>query len=298
MDLDELVSRAQGAFLGLAVGDALGATTEFMTPEEIRLRFGVHRRIVGGGWLRLKPGQVTDDTQMSVALARALVKAGGWDLRRIADAFVSWLRSRPADIGATCARGLRRYLHQGTLEAPPSDWDAGNGAAMRVAPVALFSLGDPAPLERYALEQAHITHHHPLSDVACVVVARMVDAGVRGAPLAALRLLADETTRVHPGFSYAGGPGTCSPYVVDTLRTVFHALFTTRSFEECLITTVNRGGDADTSGAIAGAIAGAYYGPGALPPRWIRRLDRHVRREVVLLAEALVRLSPTGRTLS
>jgi len=297
-NLKELVSRAQGAFLGLAVGDALGATTEFMTPEEIRGRFGVHRRMVGGGWLRLKPGQVTDDTEMSLALARTVVANGGWNLRGVADAFVSWLRSRPVDIGATCARGIRRYLHQGTLEAPPNEWDAGNGAAMRVAPVALFTLGDPARLERYAVEQARLTHNHPLSDTACMVVARMVEAAVLGAPFTALRGMADRLVTAHPGFAYQQGPGICSPCLVDTLRTVFHALFTTQAFEDCLVVTVNRGGDADTAGAIAGAIAGAHYGPAAVPRRWARRLDRGLRREVLQLSEALLRLSPAGRGVS
>jgi len=295
MELHELVSRAQGAFLGLAVGDALGATTEFMTPEEVRARFGVHRRIVGGGWLRLKPGQVTDDTEMTLALAQAVVDAGGWDVRLIADAFVSWMRKRPVDIGATCARGLRRYLHDGTLEGPFNEWDAGNGAAMRAAPVALFALGDPGLLERCAVEQARITHNHPLSDAACVVVARMVEAGTRGEPPVALQALADDMVNLHSGLAYRAGPGTCSAYVVDTLRTVFHALFTTRTFEECLVATVNRGGDADTAGAIAGAIAGALYGPAGLPRRWVRRLDRDLRRQLLHLAEALLRLSLFGR---
>jgi len=294
MDMRRLISRAQGAFLGLAVGDALGATTEFMTPAEIRARFGVHRRMVGGGWLHLKPGQVTDDTEMSLALAGAVLAAGRWDLRSVAEAFLAWLRSRPVDIGATCARGIRRYLHGGTLEAPPNEWDAGNGAAMRVVPVALFTLGDEALLARYAVEQARLTHNHPLSDAACVAVARMVRAAVGGEPFAALRGLADQLASVHPGFAYRGGPGACSPYVVDTLRIAFHSLFTTHSFEHCLVATVNHGGDADTAGAIAGAIAGAYYGPEALPRRWVRRLDRAVRHEVLRVAEALVRLSWPG----
>lgn len=155
-----LLERAQGVLLGLAVGDALGATVEFLTPGEIRAKFGTHRRIVGGGWLHLKPGQLTDDTEMSLCIARTTVARGGWDLRAVAESFAAWLRSRPVDVGATCARGIRRYLHAGTLEAPVNEWDAGNGAAMRVAPVALLTLGDDALLARLAVEQARLTHHH------------------------------------------------------------------------------------------------------------------------------------------
>jgi len=92
---EELEKKAQAVFLGLAIGDALGATTEFMTPGEIRARYKVHQKIRGGGWLGIKPGQVTDDTEMSLAMSRALVAAGGWDLQGIAEEFLAWMRSKP-----------------------------------------------------------------------------------------------------------------------------------------------------------------------------------------------------------
>ena len=83
--------RAVGAYLGLAVGDALGATVEFMTPREIRAEYGVHANIVGGGWLRLKPGQVTDDTTMALALGRAILSAGRVEAEAAALAFDAWM---------------------------------------------------------------------------------------------------------------------------------------------------------------------------------------------------------------
>lgn len=110
--------RALGAYLGLAVGDALGATVEFMTAGEIAAQYGVHRQIIGG-WLHLRSGQVTDDTQMCLAIGRALLERGGWDLRAVADALVAWLQHRPVDIGHTCRRGIRCYLLDGTLLAAP-----------------------------------------------------------------------------------------------------------------------------------------------------------------------------------
>ena len=100
----ELHDRALGAYLGLAAGDALGATVEFMLPREIRHQYGVHKDIVGGGWLKLKPGRVTDDTEMSLALGSALIASGGWNANAVADAFVTWLQSKPVDIGNTCRR--------------------------------------------------------------------------------------------------------------------------------------------------------------------------------------------------
>ncbi|MDT8441373.1 MAG: ADP-ribosyl-[dinitrogen reductase] hydrolase [Desulfuromonadales bacterium] len=288
----ELLSRARAAYLGLAIGDALGATTEFMIPVEVRAKFKVHRKIVGGGWLSLKAGQVTDDTEMSLALGRALLAAGGWDLPGIAEQFVAWMKSKPVDIGATCRRGIRDYMLKGQLETPFNEWDAGNGAAMRMAPVALFSLGDDALLMRCAVAQAHLTHNHPLSDAACVAIGRMVQRALLGGDRFSLHEVTRNLVNEHGSFRFNNYAGRASAYVVDTLQTVFHYLFATASFEECLIGVVNQGGDADTTGAIAGMIAGALYGLDALPPRWVKKLDKSVREEVEAQAVRLVELSP------
>jgi ADP-ribosyl-[dinitrogen reductase] hydrolase len=287
-----IVDRARAALLGVAVGDALGATTEFMTPAEIRERYGVLREIVGGGWLKLSPGQVTDDTEMTLCVARGIVRSKRWDLRSIADRFARWLSGGPADVGATCRRGIEEYMDKGRLKALPDERGAGNGAAMRVAPVALYTLGDEEFLSRLAVEQAHITHHHPLSDAACVSVGTMIQRGLLGMPLPVLRAAAEGLAARHPEFRFEGYDGESSAYVVDTLRTVFDAFFSTDTFEDCVVKTVNRGGDADTTGSIAGAIAGARYGFDAIPRGWLQALDPDLREELSSLAEALVRKSP------
>lgn len=286
------ISRAQAAFLGLAIGDALGATTEFMTPGEIKARHGLHRNICGGGWLNLKSGHVTDDTEMSLAIAAAIIDHGEWNLTQVADTFVAWMRGKPIDIGATVRKGIRTYMTHGTLEMPLNDWDAGNGAAMRMVPVALYTLGDNELYERSTLEQAHLTHHHPLSDAGTLCVGRMVQAAILGAD----RFQLHEQTRIlvkqYRNFRFHNYKGNASGYIVDTLQTVFHYLFTTASFEECLIGIVNQGGDADTTGAIAGMIAGAFYGMDAIPSRWIKKLKKSVRDEVTDVAAQLIQLSP------
>ncbi|TLM65918.1 MAG: ADP-ribosyl-[dinitrogen reductase] hydrolase [Deltaproteobacteria bacterium] len=290
--LERILARARGAFLGVAVGDALGATTEFMTPAEIRSRFGVHRRIVGGGWLHLKPGRVTDDTEMSLCLARAILQSGGWDLTAAADAFLAWMRGKPIDIGSTVRRGIRDYLLKGQVETPPNDWDAGNGAVMRMVPVALYTAGDERLLAEVAEAQAHLTHNHPLSDAACLAAGRMVHTALCGGDRFALHAVARALVAAHPAFRFNDYHGRASGYVVETMQTVLHFLFTTGSFEECLIGVVNQGGDADTTGAIAGMIAGALYGEEAIPAAWLKRLDPTVRAEVAAVAEELVRRSP------
>lgn len=294
VDPEPVLNRARASYLGLAIGDALGATTEFMTPAEIRATYKVHRKIIGGGWLYLKPGHVTDDTQMSLALGKALISAGQWDRKGIAENFLAWMRSKPVDIGSTCRRGIRDFMLKGQLETPYNDWDAGNGAAMRMAPVALFSLGDEKMLKRYAIEQAHLTHNHNLSDAACLMIGRMVQKAIFGGNRFELHEMTRELVAEYPSFRFNNYRGHASSYVVDTLQTVFHYLFTTGSFEECLIGVVNQGGDADTTGAIAGMIAGAFYGPEQIPKRWTKKLKREVREEVEAQTEHLVKLSPWG----
>jgi ADP-ribosyl-[dinitrogen reductase] hydrolase len=294
--LGDVRERARAAFLGLALGDALGATVEFMTPGEIRAERGVHRDVVGGGWLRLRPGAVTDDTEMSLCIARAVVASGRWDLSAIAGAFAAWLRAGPADVGSTVRKGIRRYMLEGTLAGPPNDGDAGNGAAMRMVPVALATLADGALLERRAVEQARLTHHHRLSDAACVHVGELVHLACLGRSKARLRRASEALSARERAFRIDDRyDGLATGYVVDTLRTVLHFFAATDGFEECLVAVVNQGGDADTTGAIAGAIAGAYYGPAGLPRRWLRRLDQRVREEIERLADALVAMSPLGQ---
>ena len=163
---------------------------------------------------------------------------------------------------------------------------------MRMAPVALFTLGDEAALTRYSIEQAHLTHNHPLSDAACVAIGTMVQRAIFGCSRFELHEVARNLVAEYGSFRFNNYRGNASSYVVDTLQTVFNFLFTTGSFEECLIGVVNQGGDADTTGAIAGMIAGAFYGLDEIPARWLKKLKREVRAEVEDQAVKLVELSP------
>ncbi len=276
-----LRDRAVAAYLGLAIGDALGATVEFMTPREIREHHGIHRNILGGGWLRLPKGRVTDDTEMSLALGRAILERDGLDAQAIAEAFSDWMRGKPVDIGHTVRRGISLYRRTGTTEVPEHEYDAGNGACMRCLPVALYTLGaEPEAVDRANRLQAHVTHHNALSDLGTLSVIRMTQTALLGGSLEDLRLLADALVEAEPRFAFDGERRQDNPggYIVETLRAVFQALFATDGFESALIDVVNRGGDADTTGAILGMIAGALYGFEAIPRRWLKALDRETAR--------------------
>jgi ADP-ribosyl-[dinitrogen reductase] hydrolase len=284
----QIMDKALGAYLGFACGDALGATVEFMTPKQIQKRYGVHRDIIGGGWLALEPGQVTDDTQMSLALGQAIIEHQGWNIRAVADNFVAWLESDPPDIGNTCRRGIMRYRDQGELFGLPRDDDAGNGACMRNLPVVLATLNRPDDFNDWSLQQSHITHHHPLSDSATLALGRIANLLLNGQDIDACQQEAERLISQYGEFAYSPYPGKASGYIVDTVQTVLHHFFSTDSFEACLIATVNQGADADTTGALAGMLAGARYGVGQIPERWLNQLDQQVAGQIRRQTDELI----------
>ena len=291
---------ARGAMLGLALGDALGATVEFMTPREISAQFGRHDSIRGGGWLRLRPGQVTDDTTMAFSLAQAILDQD--DLPAAGDyanAFDAWMRQKPVDIGNTVRRGISRFRRTGEAIVPPSE-DAGNGATMRCAPTAIGLLGASADVVANAtLAQARVTHNNLLTDTATITVVKMVQSGILGQGIRAVMQHAHALVKKCPEFRFR--PRQCtnpSGYIVDTMRVVLQGFDLCDSFESIMTEVVNRGGDADTTGAIAGMIAGALYGEARLPHRWLRSLNAEARTQCILYADALIQKSPAWRMIN
>jgi ADP-ribosyl-[dinitrogen reductase] hydrolase len=301
MDDKTLLDKVQGAYAGLAIGDALGATVEFMTPTEIKVKYGVHKKITGGGWLSLKKGQVTDDTTMSLALGRAILESKKIDSISIARHFDEWMRSKPVDIGNTVRRGIVQYRLKGTVEMPYSDYDAGNGACMRTLPIALFTWGvESVEIEKVSRLHAHITHHNKLSDAGTECVIAMIHRSLENGTLTDLEEMAHNlSTRYREFLFNARKYENPSGYIVDTLQVVFQSLFDCHNFEDTMIDVVNRGGDADTTGAILGMIAGALYGLSAIPKQWIKSLNPDVLQDCLQQAENLIQLSPKyGKQIS
>jgi ADP-ribosyl-[dinitrogen reductase] hydrolase len=162
---------------------------------------------------------------------------------------------------------------------------------MRNLPVVLATLHDPIAMEQRSLEQAHITHHHRLSDAATVALARMTRHLILGGSMGACRAIADDLVARHPQFRYAPWTGLTSGYIVDTVQTVFDSVFNASSFEDAVVRAVNRGGDADTIGALTGQLAGALHGARLIPARWMRRLDAVVADAIRAQTAALLALS-------
>jgi ADP-ribosyl-[dinitrogen reductase] hydrolase len=286
----ELEKKALGAYLGFACGDALGATVEFMSPPQIQEKYGTHKDIIGGGWLRLKQGAVTDDTEMSLALGEALIEDQGWNINNVADHFVAWLDTHPPDIGDTCLKGIRRYRHTGELYGPVNEREAGNGACMRILPLILATLHTERHFETWVLQQNHITHHNPLSDQASITIGHIV-RHLLTEHSEQIEDDIDQLVTIYPDFIYRPYPCKTSGYIVDTLQTVMHFFETTNTFEDCVTRTVNMGGDADTTGAMVGMLAGAKYGVDAIPKRWLKSLDQDVHKKIKSQTKALLSLA-------
>jgi len=284
-DTEKLRDRYRGALLGSAIGDALGATVEFMSRADILAQHGVHRNITGGGWLKLPAGEVTDDTQMARCLARSLADVGRFDGDDISAKFVEWYASNPPDIGNTTRDALKRlaaglpWTEAGlqTHEAMRPR-DASNGSLMRAAPVALFTRTDAELNARYSADQSRITHANPLCIDACVAlnsaIAALLDNPAADATEAAIAASTNDIVRA----SLAAVPKqtvetlSAGGYVLATLQSSFWAITRHDSAEATIIAAVNLGDDADTTGAVAGALAGAKWGFSALPQRWLNVL--------------------------
>lgn len=273
------------SLLGFACGDALGATTEFMTPELIKASIGIHRDITGGGWLQLEPGEVTDDSAMALCLARSLVECQGFNLKNIADKFVDWYNGDPVDIGKTVRAGIHRYIRTGELIRPESHDQAGNGGVMRALPLILFYFRDRDTMMNRVVSQSRLTHNNKESDLGCRCYADLVASALSGADKDELWLIVDS----YPLFSPLRFDGKSGGYIVETLRTVIHFFFATETFEDCVVGVVNNGQDADTCGALAGGLAGAFYGTNTdvIPVSWLNILDRAVYNELTHLADQL-----------
>ena len=160
-------SKIKGALYGFAIGDAMGATTEFMSASEIKRVYGQLDQIIGGGWLRLKPGEITDDTQMTLCVCEAIERfPNNTDLmlNRCCENFTNWYLSNPPDVGGACRRAIvnNKYTnnHKKWLKATYDPESLGNGSLMRTMPIVLSGLGVQA-----ALSQGRLTHNNQTCDV-------------------------------------------------------------------------------------------------------------------------------------
>lgn len=298
-----LEDRYPGTLLGLASGDALGGPVEFKDRAWIAAAYpdGL-RDFVGGGWLNLAPGEITDDTQLTLAVARSL-GPDGLDMARLTEEALAWYRSKPKDVGNTTRAALAN-LDRGVgweeagaqaVAAMTPERAASNGGVMRCAPVALRFRREPERLVAASLDQARITHAEPRAMWAAVAVnqaiAHLLNGGDLGGVAAAAVAGVPNDELVWEIVASADAPREAVSGrggAVATTGGAFWALLHAPNAEEAIVAAVGLGDDTDTVGAVAGAMAGAWQGVQALPARWLdllqprEELEAHARRLLAL----------------
>lgn len=305
---DRLRGALIGLAVGDALGTTLELTRAEKAPAFPELGTGPHTEITGGGPFDLLPGQVTDDTQMAVTLAMSLVEKGDFDLFDVANRYVSWSTEAFDIGGQTSAALGAVQRGVSPVEAGRHVWlkrgkrPAGNGSLMRTTPIAIKYAKAPERCLEVSLADSSITHFDPRCQLACAAFNASLVGAIHGDDPEAL--VADALAALECAFEYIqrhdstftreardalailsedleaaqrDDPGLSGDLEVDgpaqgfvriAFRLAYWELLHAPSFEAALIDVVNRGGDADTNGAITGALLGACYGSRAIPSRW------------------------------
>lgn len=294
--------RARGALVGLAVGDALGTTLEFCQPGTFRPLTDM----VGGGHFLLKKGYWTDDTSMALCLAHSLLASGGFDPRDQMQRYCAWLDEGYLssigtcfDVGVTVRSALRRFQRDGEPYAGGrGKWRSGNGSIMRLAPVPVAYHHNLSKTIQHAINSSRTTHGSPLCLDSCGWLAALLHRLLQG--MSKTQALdpchypaqTSELQRLQQGhwqtkrYQELNGSG----YVIDCLEAALWCFWHTADFASCVLAAANLGNDADTTAAVAGQLAGAFYGHQAIPAHWREAL--FMETDMVQLADALFALRP------
>lgn len=271
--------RALGAFMGLPVGDSLGAPVEFKEPGE----FVPVTDYRAGGAFSLPEGYWTDDTSMALCLADSIIAEGSISAFDLLERFSRWYKlgersstGRCFDIGNTTRRSLEAFLREGRPPQLDDDhFESGNGSIMRLSPVASRWWWDQSKAVTAARRQSLTTHGSSLCSAAAEELAALLCRAIRGESIhAELQGFAGSLDRV---------PNT--GFVVHTMQAAKWAVGSTGTFEGAVLAAANLGGDADTIAAVAGQIAGAIYGLSGIRQDWVQRL--HQSEELLGIATKL-----------
>ena len=287
------MNKIYNGIIGLVVGDALGVPVEFKKRDSYKVE-----DMTGYGTYNQPPGTWSDDSSMTLATLESIVRMGFIDAADIMNNFYEWLQNeqftpwdKVFDVGGATRRAIARYAN-GTDPAKcggKTRMDNGNGALMRILPVAMLSNGTFDQVT--VLKIARLTHAHFISDYACLVYAEIVNNLMNGlnkkeAVESAIQKLQHNIETVSMLNEYSRLPNIqglqreeirSSGYVVDTLEAALWCFLNTNSYRECVLTAVNLGEDTDTVAAVAGGLAGIHYGCGGesgVPDEWVPQIPR------------------------
>jgi ADP-ribosylglycohydrolase len=285
--------RFLGALLGLAVGDAVAAATQYRRPG----RFAPVGDLLGGGPFDLPRGAWSDDTAMALCLAESLTERDGFDARDQVARYLRWqqhghLSATGECLGITAgtARALaraqwRRQVFSGSHDPEVLDPEA----LSRVTPVVMYFFADAQLAEQQAAEAARTTSQAPAVLGACRTLARALHAALSGQPRSAI--LAQAPGRARGGSQAPATAGTSAP---EALAAAVDAFARTDNFRDAVLAAANLGGNSDVIAAVCGALAGAHYTASSIPALWRNSLMKQQLIEAYadrLLAHALVELA-------
>jgi ADP-ribosylglycohydrolase len=286
------LQRYQGSLLGLAVADAIGTTVEFKEPGS----FEPVTDMVGGGIFRLDPGQWTDDTSMALCLAQSLIECNGFDAIDQMDKYIKWwdegyMSSNGTcfDLGVTIMTALTSFKSfRNPYSGSDSIFSAGNGSLMRLAPVPLYYAQNPRQAMIRCADSSRTTHGATTCIDACRYYGGMIIGAVQGRSkeeilsnkFSPVRNLWDKAPLCEEIYEVAKGSFKLkeppdiigSGYVVESMEAALWAFYKTDNFKDGCLLAVNLGNDADTTAAIYGQLAGAYYGIDGIPRHWRERV--------------------------
>jgi len=278
--------RHRGCLAGLAVGDAVGTAVEFKP----RGTFPPLTDMVGGGLLKLVAGQWTDDTSMALCLGASLLECEGFDPDDQMVRYLRWVQQgyfsstgRFVDVGMTVATALARYERTGEPFSGSTEEDtAGNGCIMRLAPIPLYYHRDREAVWHYAAESSKTTHGAAECLDACRRLGDILHRALCGRPKEEvffdkpLRPLGSPRIQAIAEGSYGSKSEddiVGSSYVVQSLEAALWCFLNEPDFDSVVLRAANLGMDADTTAAVAGQVAGAFYGLSGIRPAWIERLS-------------------------
>lgn len=284
-----LLNAGQGLLMGLLAGDALGSAVEFRHRDAI---VGVDlENLRDGGVWNLMAGQITDDSELAMMLARSLLKAGTYKAEMALEAYVAWFQSDPFDIGNTTRRTLSVAASttgvdrlQRTRTAAKATGSQSNGALMRVAPLALWGFRDLDILAEAARIDAELTHAHPAcvgANQVLVITLAFLLRGETPEEAYAQTLRWAHSAQIHQSIltvmreaehALPVDTYTHQGWVLISLQIAYHQLLHATDLGNGLREVVRLGGDTDTNAAITGALLGARFGVNAIPGQWMRMI--------------------------
>jgi len=282
------MNRFRGALLGLACGDAVGTTVEFSNRDE----FEPLTDMVGGGPFNLKAGEWTDDTSMALCLAESLIEKNGMDLDDQLRKYSKW--KCEGYLSRTCSstyiKAMIFYANTSpvllySLIAHYYDFSIGNGSIMRLAPVPLFFAGDRLAAINESGRSSITTHSHPICQDACRLFGSIIFSALNADFCSKEEILFHQHNKPFSPLMQKIADGAyldktesqiCgSGYVVESLEAALWCFYTTDNFRDAILKAANLGDDADTTAAICGKVAGAFYGEDGIPIEWRKKLAMH-----------------------